>query len=128
MNIHVRVGFAALGLALLSGLQLYAQGSAQTADAAVEGIPVTDALVIAKCSGCHKNDGHGNLSRISWVRTTPEGWQEAIKRMVRLNGLTLTPDEARKIVTSLSGSHGLAPEEAKSVFYMAEHRIIDEQY
>jgi len=89
---------------------------------------VTDPLVIAKCSGCHRNDGHGNLSRISWVRTTPEGWQEAIKRMVRLNGLTLTPDEARNIVKSLSASHGLAPDEAKAVMYMAEHRIIDEQY
>jgi len=56
-----------------------------------EGIPVTDPLVIAKCSGCHKKDEKGNLSRISWERTTPEGWQEAIKRMVRLNGLELKP-------------------------------------
>jgi quinohemoprotein amine dehydrogenase len=131
MYLSARVGVAILGLAVSSGLQLPAQTNAPKSDAgpeAVEGIPVTDPLVIAKCSGCHRNDGHGNLSRISWVRTTPEGWQEAIKRMVRLNGLTLTPDEARKIVTSLSGSHGLAPEEAKSVFYMAEHRIIDEQY
>ena len=28
-------------------------------------------------------DEKGNLSRISWERTTPEGWEEAIKRMVR---------------------------------------------
>ncbi len=93
-----------------------------------EGIPVTDPLVIAKCSGCHKKDEKGNLSRISWERTTPEGWQEAIKRMVRLNGLELTPEEARAIVKSLSTDHGLAPEEAKPVMYFVEHRIQDEQF
>ena len=93
-----------------------------------EGIPVTDPLVIAKCSGCHKKDEKGNLSRISWERTTPEGWQEAIKRMVRLNGLELTPVEARAIVKSLSTDHGLAPEEAKPVMYFVEHRIQDEEF
>lgn len=91
-----------------------------------EGIPVTNALVIQKCSGCHKKDDKSNLSRISWERTTPEGWEEAIKRMVRLNGLSLTPQEARTIVKYLSTYHGLAPEEAKPVMYLAEHRIVDE--
>lgn len=93
-----------------------------------EGIPVTDALVIAKCSPCHAKDAKGNLTRISWERTTPEGWQEAIKRMVRLNGLELKPQEARAIVKSLSATHGLAPEEAKPVMYVAEQRIQDEQF
>jgi quinohemoprotein amine dehydrogenase len=91
-----------------------------------EGIPVTDPLVIAKCAGCHTKDARGNLLRISWERTTPEGWEEAIKRMVRLNGLSLTPADARSIVKYLSSRHGLAPEEAKSVMYIAEHRILDE--
>jgi quinohemoprotein amine dehydrogenase len=91
-----------------------------------EGIPVTNQLVIDKCSGCHTKDDKGNLTRISWERSTPEGWEQAIKRMVRLNGLTLTPGEARAIVKYLSTYHGLAPEEAKPVMYMAEHRIVDE--
>jgi quinohemoprotein amine dehydrogenase len=91
------------------------------------GIPVTDPLVIAKCGSCHTKDDKGNLSRISWERTTPEGWQEAIKRMVRLNGLELKPEEARAIVKSLSLTHGLAPDEAKPVMYIAEQRMIDEQ-
>ncbi|MEO8026607.1 MAG: quinohemoprotein amine dehydrogenase subunit alpha [Bryobacteraceae bacterium] len=91
------------------------------------GIPVTSQLVINKCSACHHKDDKGNLTRISWERTTPEGWQQAIKRMVRLNGLTLTPDEARQIVKYLSNHHGLAPEEAKPVMYIAEHRMIDEK-
>src|ERR1700682_5184110 len=63
-----------------------------------DGIPVTDPLVISKCGTCHVKDDKGNLGRISWERATPEGWEEAIKRMVRLNGLTITPVEARSIV------------------------------
>jgi quinohemoprotein amine dehydrogenase len=61
------------------------------------------------------------------VRTTPEGWEEAIKRMVRLNGLQLTPDEARQILRYLSDSHGLAPEEAKPIQYFVEREMIDEK-
>jgi len=92
----------------------------------VEGIPVADSVVIAKCGTCHTRDEKGNLSRISWERSTPEGWEEAIKRMVRLNGLEITPAEARSVLKYLSTYHGLAPEEAKPVMYMAEHRIQDE--
>jgi quinohemoprotein amine dehydrogenase len=91
-----------------------------------DGIPVTDALTISKCASCHAKDDKGNLSRISWIRTTPEGWEEAIKRMVRLNGVSLEPADAKLIVKYLSTSHGLAPEEAKPVMYMTEHRIQDE--
>src|SRR5579863_2796033 len=58
---------------------------------AEEGIPVTDPLVISRCGTCHTKDAKNNLSRISWERTTPEGWEQAIKRMVRLNGMTITP-------------------------------------
>jgi quinohemoprotein amine dehydrogenase len=67
------------------------------------------------------------MSRISWIRTTPEGWEEAIKRMVRLQGVALEPDDARKILRYLSDEQGLAPEEAKPVEYFPEHRMIDER-
>src|SRR5258708_12881780 len=91
-----------------------------------EGIPVTDPLVIAKCGTCHASDERGNMQRISWQRTTPEGWQDALKSMILLHGLTVTPPEARSIVKYLSDHHGLAPEEAKPVMYYAERRIHDE--
>jgi quinohemoprotein amine dehydrogenase len=91
------------------------------------GIPVSDALVISKCSGCHSKDDKGNLTRISWERGSPESWQQAIKRMVRLHGLTLTPLEARKIVASLSESHGLAPDEARGAIYFHEKRHLDNE-
>jgi len=91
-----------------------------------EGIPVTDALTISKCGTCHTKDAKGNLSRLSWIRTTPEGWSQAIKRMVRQNGLQISPTDARSIIKYLASDHGLAPEEAKPVMYMTEHRIVDE--
>src|SRR5580698_10815851 len=92
----------------------------------VPGIPVTNQLVISKCGACHTKDEKGNMLRISWERATPEGWEEAIKRMVRLRGVTLTPDEARSILKYLSTYHGLSPDEAKPIMYYAEHRIQDE--
>jgi quinohemoprotein amine dehydrogenase len=91
-----------------------------------EGIPVTNQLVISKCGACHTKDEHGNMLRISWERATPEGWEQAIKRMVRLNNVPLTPDDARSILKYLATYHGLAPEEAKPVMYYNEHRIQDE--
>src|SRR3984957_6935245 len=121
-------------LASVLVLPLLAQGqtpqaapSAEPAKSApVEGIPVTNQLVISKCGACHTKDEKGNMLRISWERATPEGWEEAIKRMVRLRGVTLTPDEARSILKYLATNHGLAPEEAKPIAYYAEHRVQDE--
>lgn len=90
------------------------------------GFPVKDPLVQQKCGSCHVQDAKGNMSRISYIRTTPEGWEEAIKRMIRLNGLQLTPEEGRHILRYLSDSHGLAPQEAKKVSYFTERRVVDE--
>ena len=91
-----------------------------------EGIPVSDALVIAKCGKCHARDERGNMERISWARTTPEAWQGVLKRMIVGFGVSMTPAEARSIVKYLSASHGLAPEEARTVLYDAERRIREE--
>lgn len=116
-------------LVLCSAPVVLAQASGKDGGAVAEteeGIPVTDPLTIEKCGGCHARDDKGNLSRISWARSTPEGWSQAIKRMVRLNGLQLSGEDARSIVKYLGTRHGLAPEEAKPVMYMVEHRIIDE--
>lgn len=121
-------------LATFLVLPLLAQGQKPQAAPAAEpaklapedGIPVTSQLVISKCGGCHTPDQQHNMLRISWERATPEGWEQAIKRMVRLRGVTLTPDDARSILKYLSTYHGLAPEEAKPIMYYAEHRIQDE--
>jgi quinohemoprotein amine dehydrogenase len=102
-------------------------GQTPRADASQEeGIPVTDPLVIAKCGSCHTRDERGNMERISWERTTPEGWQEALKKMLFEQRVEMTPAEARSMVRYLSASHGLAPEEARPVMYYPERRIQDE--
>ncbi|HVN06328.1 MAG TPA: quinohemoprotein amine dehydrogenase subunit alpha [Bryobacteraceae bacterium] len=114
-------------LASILVLPLLLHGQTPEATAPQEpGIPVTDPLVIAKCGGCHTRDKDGNMLRLSWERATPEGWEEAIKRMVRLRGVVLTPTDARAILKYLATYHGLAPEEAKPVMYYAEKRIQDE--
>jgi quinohemoprotein amine dehydrogenase len=116
-------------LTVLFALGLLAQGQAPPSDNKVPpetepGIPVTDAITKERCSGCHKADDKGNLTRISWIRTTPEGWEEAIKRMVRLNGLSVSPEDAKHILAYLSQDHGLAPEEAAPYRWYLEMRQI----
>src|SRR5687768_3869215 len=93
-----------------------------------EGIPITDATVQRACGGCHKADEKQQLSRISFQRNTPEGWQETIRRMVALNGLNIQPEAAREVVKYLSNHLGLAPEEAKPAAFEVERRPIDFKY
>jgi quinohemoprotein amine dehydrogenase len=103
-------------LLVLSGPVLPAQSAVQ------QGIPISDPLVIRKCGGCHQRDANGMMTRISYIRTTPEVWEQAIKRMIRLNGLSATPQEVRDVVRYLSNSNGLAPEEMAAGFWEVEHR------
>src|SRR5687767_12968100 len=56
-----------------------------------EGIPVTSAVVQKACAACHKIDERQQMTRISFQRNTPEGWQEVIRRMAALNGLRIDP-------------------------------------
>jgi quinohemoprotein amine dehydrogenase len=120
-------GVSALDISSSSAQEATASAASAKPPQTEEGFPVTDQRVIGKCGSCHASDAKGNMSRISWIRTTPEGWEEAIKRMVRLNGVSLDPDDARKILRYLSDEHGLAPEEAKPVEYFSEHRMVDEK-
>ncbi len=101
-------------------------GQAQGTTAAV-GIPINHQLTLDKCGGCHPRDASGMMRRISYMRTTPEVWEQAIKRMIRLNGLVIKPEEAREILRYLSNNNGLAPEEAKTAFWEAEHRMFRDQ-
>jgi quinohemoprotein amine dehydrogenase len=128
--------FGALVFASLCCLPAAAQKAGSTPEVKVTtpaaspdeaGFPVKDQLTLTKCGACHAPDAKGNMTRISYIRTTPEGWEEAIKRMIRLNGLQLSPDEARSILRYLSDDHGLAPEENAKIAYFTEHRIIDEK-
>ncbi|HEV2448754.1 MAG TPA: hypothetical protein VGS58_22630, partial [Candidatus Sulfopaludibacter sp.] len=92
------------------------------------GIPITSELVRKSCSPCHKIDDKLRMSRISWRRTTPEGWEWTIKRMVELNGLLIEPPAAREVLKYLADNLGLAPEEAQKASFEAERLTPDYHY
>jgi quinohemoprotein amine dehydrogenase len=92
------------------------------------GIPIPSKLVQSACGPCHRTDEKQQISRISFQRHTPEGWQDTIRRMVALNGLKIEPAAAREVVKYLSNNLGLAPEEARPALYEVERRLVDEQY
>src|SRR5215831_19417346 len=68
------------------------------------GIPIGSEAVKKACSPCHKADEKGRLTRISWRRTTPEGWEFTIKRMISLNGLQIEPADAREVLKYLANN------------------------
>jgi quinohemoprotein amine dehydrogenase len=87
---------------------------------------VTDALVISKCAPCHTKDDKSNLTRISWSRTSPEGWQQVIKRMVRSES-SGAETGGSAVDCQKPFDHARArPEEAKPVMFIPEQRMIDE--
>jgi len=121
MKRSLAAGFAVFAFCV--GIPLLAQDEKKD-----EGIPVTNALVKQKCELCHRADDKGRLTRISYRRTTPEGWEETIKRMVTLNDVKLEPSEARDILRYLADRQGLAPDEAKPGAFEVERRMIDFKY
>lgn len=126
-----RVSALALSSAWAMALMLSAQPSAQAPAAPAKpeaGIPVTDQVVVKACSGCHRPDDSQQLSRISFRRTTPEGWERTITRMMALNNVKIDAQTARAVVKSLSNSHGLAPDEARASSYEVERRLGDEEF
>lgn len=92
------------------------------------GTPITSELVRKTCSPCHKADDKQRLTRISWRRTTPEGWEQTIKRMISLNGVKMEPADAREILKYLADNLGLAPEEALPAAFEVEKQMIDYKF
>jgi quinohemoprotein amine dehydrogenase len=126
------LAFAAVVCAFSAGLTVRAQQAPAATPAAAPskpetGIAITSKAVIGACGSCHRPDDKGQLTRISFQRNTPEGWQDTIRRMVALNGLKLDPAVGREVVKYLSDNLGLAPEEARPVAYEVEKRVVFEE-
>lgn len=68
------------------------------------------------------------MTRISYRRATPENWERTIKRMVALNHVTLSPEDARNILKYLADHNGLAPEELKPIEFEGERRMVEYSY
>ncbi|MDH5588655.1 MAG: quinohemoprotein amine dehydrogenase subunit alpha [Gemmatimonadota bacterium] len=93
-----------------------------------EGYPVHDQTVVDRCSGCHRVDDEGRMTRVSYLRKTPEGWQTSVRRMVALYNVKVSPEEARDIVRYLSDAQGLAPEELRPGRFEVERRMVEYDY
>lgn len=115
-------------LLALFALAAGAEALLAQAHAPEQGIPIDNKLVIEKCGGCHRRDKDGMMGRLSYERTTPEVWEQNIKRMIRLNGLSATPTEVREIVKYLSNNNGLAPEELEPAFWEVDHSLPGHQF
>ena len=98
------------------------------AEAPDVGIPVTSPLVQRACGRCHASDDRGRMTRISYQRSTPEGWEQVIRRMVLLNDLDISPEDAREALSYLATDHGLAPEEVLPARFEVERRMVDYRY
>jgi quinohemoprotein amine dehydrogenase len=92
------------------------------------GYPIKSQAIVANCVACHKQDSTGRMTRISYLRKTPEGWETSIRRMVTYNGVRITPEAAREIVRYLATNQGLAPEELMPGRFEVERRLVDYRY
>ncbi len=93
-----------------------------------DGFPVDNATLVTRCVRCHAMNDDGYMTRISYLRKTPEGWQQSVRRMVLLQDVELDPAAAREIVKYLANNLGLAPEEAAPGDFEVQRRLIDYRY
>ena len=93
-----------------------------------EGFAIENETIVSRCARCHTLDDERRMTRISYLRKTPEGWQTSIRRMMALHGVRLDTDEAIEIVRYLSDEQGLAPEELAPGRFEVERRMIDHDY
>jgi len=68
------------------------------------------------------------MSRLSFLRKTPEGWETSIRRMATLNAVPLQPEAARQVLRYLANHQGLAPSEVEPGRFEVERRSDDWQY
>ncbi len=67
------------------------------------------------------------MSRISYQRKTPEGWEDTVNRMARLYGVKLTFSEAREVIRTLAQKQGLTASELEKIAYVLDGRQVEEQ-
>ena len=87
------------------------------------GVPVTNELIGKHCIGCHARNEKGHMTRISYERKSPEGWELTLKRMLRQHHLQVSQDEARQMLAYLANEHGLTRSEAARGIYESERRV-----
>ena len=119
MRKHLLIAaFHGVLLAALSGFAFSAQA----------GSP--EQIIRNNCVGCHIPESDDKLSRISYQRRTPEGWEMTIARMqlmhhVRISDqeIPITDEVIQKLVKYFADRQGLAPSETTKYRYILERRL-----
>ena len=119
------LGTAGLSIFVVWTPALHSQSQDQQT---TEGYAITHSTTVEACSRCHTVDDQGRMSRISYLRKTPEGWQTSVRRMVALHDVNVSPEQARDIVRYLANEQGLAPEELRPGLFEVERRLIEHDY
>ncbi|HCK90978.1 MAG TPA: quinohemoprotein amine dehydrogenase subunit alpha [Gemmatimonadetes bacterium] len=118
------LGMVGLSIFVVWTPTLQSQQDPQT----TEGYAITHSTTVQACSRCHTVDDQDRMSRISYLRKTPEGWQTSVRRMVALHDVNVSSEQARDIVRYLSNEQGLAPEELRPGLFEVERRLIEHDY
>lgn len=116
------------GVSAIAGFAGHPGRKVAASAAADSGYVITSEVVVRNCGACHARDATGRMGRLSYLRKTPEGWQNSIRRMVSLHGVQVEPEAAREIVRYLSNAQGLAPEELAPGAFEVERRMTPFRY
>ncbi|WP_413206330.1 quinohemoprotein amine dehydrogenase subunit alpha [Rhodospirillum sp. A1_3_36] len=111
--------------ALVLGACVMAPLSLSAGVATAEGL-TGEQIVATKCGVCHQKDASGLIPRIDEGRRTPEGWDMTVVRMMRNNGVDLTPEERTTVVQYLADTRGLSIAETESYRYILEKMPVAE--
>ena len=124
------VRFALILAACVAASPAFAQQTPAptAASASDEGIPVENALVRSACGGCHRPDAKHRMTRISFRRSTPENWENTVKRMIASTTSRSSRRRRERLSKYLADNHGLAPSEARTVAFESERRLVDRAY
>ncbi|MCF7981187.1 MAG: quinohemoprotein amine dehydrogenase subunit alpha [Pseudomonadales bacterium] len=87
-------------------------------------------IIRNNCVGCHIPESDDKLSRISYQRRTPEGWEMTIARMQLMHHVRISDQEIpisdeiiQKLVKYFADRQGLAPSESANYRYILERRL-----
>ncbi|MQA92219.1 MAG: quinohemoprotein amine dehydrogenase subunit alpha [Gemmatimonas sp.] len=122
-GVAVLGGVGSVGMMRVAEEPAAGRGGSAALAVADTGFVIESEAVIENCGGCHVQDETGRMGRLSYLRKTPEGWQNSIRRMVSLHGVQLEPEAAREVVHYLANAQGLAPDELGPGLFEVERRM-----
>jgi quinohemoprotein amine dehydrogenase len=113
-----RASVLSLAAAVIGGTLLASLPQAAPAKSAVTTSKNGPEIFRTTCIGCHSVDKTGRIPRLDGVRTTPEEWDNILRRMGR-RGYPLGDSERKAAVKEISRYQSLTPDENAAIGYLA---------